>query len=153
MIEITTDINNIVSQIAEAYRAALRNAGKVASGNLVNFTYNIQQDDRYFTVIFNLPEYWKYVENGRKPGAKFPPIDKIEQWIQIKPIVPRAISGKIPTTKQLAFLIARAIHTNGIQPTKALQNTINSPQVQNLEDQLCDLIIAQLETEIDEEEI
>lgn len=152
MIEITTDITNIVSQIAQAYKDALVNAGKVASGNLSNFTYNIEQDDKYFSIVFNLPDYWKYVENGRAAG-KFPPINAIENWITIKPIIPRAISGKVPSTKQLAFLIARGIANNGIKPTKALQNTLNSQLVQQLENSLCDLIIQQIENEIKEEEI
>ena len=153
MIEVTQDITNIVSQIADLYRAALRDAGKVATGNLSNFTFDIQQDDKYFAVIFNLQDYWKYVENGRAAG-KFPNIGAIEQWISVKPIVPRAMSsGKVPSTKQLAFLISRGIAENGIKPTKALQNTIDSPLVTSLEDSLCELIIQQLENEINEEEI
>lgn len=153
MIEVTPDITNIVSQIADLYRAALRDAGKVATGNLSNFTFDVQQDGKYFAIIFNLPDYWKYVENGRAAG-KLPNIAAIERWITVKPIIPKAMSGgKVPSTKQLAFLISRSIAKNGIKPTKALQNTINSPNTQNLEDRLCDLIITQIENEINEEDI
>ena len=152
MIEITTDITNIVSQIAKAYKDTLVNAGKVASGNLSNFTYNIEQDNKYFSIVFNLPDYWKYVENGRAAG-KFPPINAIEKWITVKPIIPKSIDNKVPTTHQLAFMIARGIANKGIKPTRALQNSLNSQSTQQLEDTLCNLIINQLEEEINKEEI
>jgi len=152
MIEVTQEIVEIVNQIAEQYRTTLKNEGKIASGDLVNFTTDIQQEGKWFSIIFNLQDYWKYVENGRQPG-KFPPIDAIARWIEVKPIIPRAINNKVPTTKQLAFLIGRSISENGIQPTKALQTTLESPVVSQLEDTLCDLIIQQIENEIIEEEI
>lgn len=152
MIQITPDIQNVVEQLANAYRNTLRSEGKVATGNLVNFTTSIAQDDKWFSVIFNLPDYWKYVENGRRAG-KQPPLEAILNWIIVKPIVPRAINRRVPTTKQLAFLIARKIGREGIPPTHALNNTINSPQAQSLIDVLCNLLIEQLEKPIDNEEI
>lgn len=152
MIEVTTDIQAIVDQIANAYRNELTNQGKVASGKLRDFKVEIVQDDRWFNIIFNLEHYWKYVENGRSPG-KFPPIDAILNWIKIKPVVPHPIRNRVPTTKQLAFLIARSIAQKGIKPTYALQNTLVSPQVQQLIEQLCNYIINQIEKQIDEDEI
>ena len=51
-------------------------------------------------------EYTGALQFGRKPG-KFPPIDRIEQWIQDK-----RITSDIPT-RSLAFLIARKISEEG----------------------------------------
>lgn len=150
MIEVTPDIQNVVEQLANAYRETLRREGKVASGALVNFTTSITQDDKWFSIVFNLPDYWKYVENGRRAG-KQPPLEAILNWITVKPIVPRPTRGRVPSTKQLAFAIARKIGKEGIAPTHALNDTINSPQSQNLIDTLCDLLIEQLEQEINED--
>jgi hypothetical protein len=45
-----------------------------------------------------LPEYWKYVEDGRKSG-KYPPLETIKKWIEVKPVLPRPLAnGKLPTT-------------------------------------------------------
>ena len=52
-------------------------------------------------------DYTEYLEDGRKPG-KFPPIDKIKQWIVDKPIAYSDIS-----LSSLAFLIARKISKEG----------------------------------------
>ena len=150
MIEVTTDIQTIIDQIANSYRNELTQQGKVASGRLRDFTVEVVQDDKWFNIVFNLEHYWKYVENGRKPG-KFPPINAIMEWIRVKPIVPHPMNNRVPTTKQLAFLIARSIAQNGIKPTHALQNTLANPQVENFIEQLCNYIIDQLEKQIDED--
>lgn len=45
-------------------------------------------------------------------------------WISVKPIIPRPDSdGRIPTPKQLSFLIGRKIMEEGIEPFPALQTT------------------------------
>lgn len=152
MFEVTNDILEIVDKIAQAYKTSLVTAGKVATGQLTNFTYEVEQDDKMFSIVFNLQDYWKYVENGRLAG-KQPPIDAIAKWIIVKPIIPRAVRNKVPSVKQLAFLIARSIGEHGIKPTKALKGTLESSYVQDLEDKLCDLLIEQIEKEINEEEI
>lgn len=149
MIELTDEIQGLVNQIAEAYRTTLRNDGKVATGRLSNFSVDINQDERWFSIVFELEDYWKYVENGRAAG-KFPPIDSIVQWIRVKSIVPKAYGQKVPSTKQLAFMIGRKIANDGIKPTKALQNTLDSELVSDLEDQLCDLILDQIESEVED---
>lgn len=152
MFEVTNDILAIADKIAQAYKTSLITAGKVATGQLTNFTYGVEQDGKMFSIVFNLQDYWKYVENGRLAG-KQPPINAIAKWITVKPIIPRAVRNKVPSVKQLAFLIARSIGKHGIKPTKALQRTLDSSYVQNLEDKLCDLLIEQIEKEIKKEEI
>lgn len=69
-----------------------------------------------FTVSMN--EYGTFVNDGRRPG-KFPPRQKIEDWINKKGIKPKTLkSGKTPTLRQLGFLIGRSIARNGIQPVR-----------------------------------
>ena len=97
----------------------------------------------------NLEEHWKYLENGTR--THFPPINAIEQWITVKRIVPRPYNGKVPTTRQLAFLIARGISKNGTKPTKLLQTTINNSD--DLIAKLIDELVNQLQEEINKEEI
>ena len=71
-----------------------------------------------------MAHYWKYVDNGRKAG-KWPPIDKIIEWIKVKPIIPDNRFGRLPTEKQLAYLIGRKIYEKGIEPKHTLHNSIN----------------------------
>lgn len=76
--------------------------------------------DRAWEVTMTLNDYWKYVEDDTKPH--FPPIDKILEWVQIKPVIPRPdAKGRIPSPKSLAFLISRAISKFGTKGTHDLE--------------------------------
>lgn len=148
--EINDTIKNICSQLLDEYK---KNIGEhIASGNLANTaSYQCKFNGKYFEVYFLLENYWKYLENCTKPH--FPPIDKIEEWIRVKPIVPRAITDKVPTTRQLAYLISRKISINGTKPTKILQKTLNSREdlVEAIAEELSNQIINDLNKEIDNE--
>lgn len=94
-----------------------------ASGKLVqSVKYEMRMGDTSYEVGLWLEDYWKYVEHGRKAG-KFPPLSKIEEWIRVKPVIPRPYNGKLPTEKQLAFLIGRKIAQEGIEPKNVLKRT------------------------------
>ena len=76
--------------------------------------------DQAYEVTMTLNDYWKYVEYDTKPH--FPPVSKILEWVEIKPVIPRPLaSGKIPSPKQLAFLIGRAIYEHGTQGSHDLE--------------------------------
>lgn len=142
--EITDGIKQICGDLLERYKKAIEDNGHVASGALVNTaSYQVMFNGMWLEVSFNLEEHWKYLENGTKPH--FPPIDAIENWIRIKRIVPHSINGKVPSTRQLAFLIARSISVNGTKATKLLQNTIEGA------DDLIELIINELANQLQEE--
>ena len=78
--------------------------------------------DNAYEVTMTLNDYWKYVEDDTKPH--FPPPDAILRWIEVKPVIPRPGSnGKIPTPKQLAYLICRKISIEGTTGTHDLAKT------------------------------
>ena len=148
--EITQDINNICADLLERYKQSLKDNNHIASGNLYNTaTYKTNINGSWFELTFVLDETWRYLENGTKPH--FPPIEAIERWITVKHIIPTTNSGKIPSTKQLAFLIARGISKNGTKPTKLLQQTIDGAD--DLIDLIIDDLTKQLQEEINKEEI
>ena len=87
------------------------------------------------------------MENGTAPH--FPPVSAIENWITVKRIVPNAANNRIPTTKQLAFVIARSISKKGTPATKLLQKTIDSSEdlIELMIEKLTELIEEQLNEE------
>lgn len=143
---ITNNIVKLVDSIADLYTQEIIDSGATASGELQNFTTKMEFNGSHFQVWFNLQEYWKYIEYGTKPH--FPPINKIEQWIRIKPIVPDSRNGKVPTTKQLAFLISRSISQKGTKPKHLLEKTMTSQPVQLLIDQLKYELITQIKQKL-----
>lgn len=146
----TKEIKDICQEIVDVYKNAVKDSGHSASGELAKTArYKIKWDGKWFELSFVLQDYWKYIENGTR--AHFPPSDAIEKWIRAKRIIPSSINGKVPTTKQLAFLIARGISKNGTPATKLLQKSMDS--CDDLINKLVDAIINQIEEQELEEDI
>ena len=140
-IQINEQIRALVETIADIYRSELSKS--TATGNLQNFQTIIDINDTTFQVSFELADYWKYVEYGRRAG-KMPPIDAIEGWVKIKPVVPNAINGKVPSSRQLAFLIARKIGREGIPAKRPLEATLYSDVTEQVIQDIKNEIIRQL---------
>ena len=76
--------------------------------------------DNAYEVTMTLNDYWKYVEDDTRPH--FPPVNKILEWVQIKPVIPRPdANGRIPSPQSLAFLIGRAISKYGTKGSHDLE--------------------------------
>lgn len=146
-----TSIQNITNQFVSELKNALTNTNTNASGKLSNsITGLVKQDGKYINISIQLEDYWKYIEYGTKPH--FPPIDKIRQWIKVKPVLPRAIDGKLPTENQLAYLISRKISKVGTKPQPFLKNTLSSfDLIGKIYNEVTELINKQLIEEIDNE--
>lgn len=109
-------LNDFGQHFVKLYRDNLTLADAVASGDLAkSLKYEVKSGSSFVAVDVSLLDYWYYVEHGRKPG-KFPPLNAIERWIRVRRIVPYANNGKVPTVRQLAYLIARKIARVGTKP-------------------------------------
>lgn len=132
-------MDELIKEILSVYKQ------KVGTSNLADTaTYTVEWKGDLFEVYFNLQDYWKYVENGTRPH--FPPVSAIEKWITAKRIIPRAYNGKVPTTKQLAYVISRSIGQKGTQAKHYLSDTLK--ECDNLISLIAEELSNQLEIEI-----
>lgn len=137
-------IQQLANGIVEQYRKVLADEGINASSTLSNTADVIVELNGDMVVIsLQLEEYWKYVEYGRRPG-KMPPIDNIKEWIKVKPVIPDARTGKIPSAEQLAFLIARKIGREGIPARHPINKTVYT----DITEQIIDAIKAEIVTQL-----
>ena len=127
--EIQDLIEDVASYIKIQYLEAIKNHVRKDSP-LNNITVDVNYQGDYYNILFNVADYWEYFENGRRPG-KMPPPRIIENWIKVKRIIPKPINGKIPTTKQLAFVISRHIGENGVKGKHIFEKVLFSPKVDN----------------------
>ena len=149
--ELTT-IQNIINEFTDTLKSVISSNGSNASGTLSkSITGIVKMNDKYLTVSISLEAYWKYIEYGTNPH--FPPVDKIREWVRVKPVLPRPLaSGKLPTENQLAFLIGRKISKFGTKPKPFLNNTKEEfDLVGKVYNATLELITKQLEQEINEE--
>lgn len=118
-------------------------------------SFVIMQDDLEENYIeFRLDSYWAYIESGRGPG-KMPPLPAIESWLVRKRILPRPIalkSGKqrIPSMKQLSFVIARNIGRKGIPARPFLSKSIDEV-TNDLENDLISALEEDLEATVEDD--
>lgn len=142
-------LNEFGNLLVDTYRDKLTKEKVNASKTLYNsISYIVEGNGTNFVVKLKLEDYYKYVENGRKAG-KFPPINKIEKWVEIKPVIPRPMAnGKLPTTKQLAFLISRKIALEGIKPRPLLQQSIDEV-FDEIKERLEEALIKDIESEFE----
>lgn len=122
-----TELHKVLTEygndVAAHYKDALSNNDHVASKTLINSIKTaVVVGDQAYEVTMTLADYWKYVENDTRPH--FPPPSALMKWIEVKPVIPRPLAnGKLPTTKQLAYLIGRKIATVGTTGTHDLEKS------------------------------
>jgi hypothetical protein len=108
-------------------------ANKIASGSLRNSIEAIATNQGIFVFMNN---YGKWVQSGRQPG-KYVPIAPLEKWVKERGISFKNKSGKLLTTKQMAFAISTNIKNFGI-PTDpswmdvAIDELIDNKQLDEL---------------------
>ena len=115
VMEFSKDIMALVRMVMES------NVGinsKVGVNTLVNSQiYNTlsvratNDGDLIFDIILN--DYLVFIENGRRKGAKMPPVEPIVRW---------ARSKGIPTDNSTIYLIRRAISRDGVKARPIMQH-------------------------------
>ena len=123
-------IQRYAERFIEVYRGRLEDFGYTDGKLYKTLDYSISNEGIDWLVTIHLEEYWKYIEDGRRAGAKMPPVEAIKKWIEYKKILPRPIqlkSGKtvLPSVEQLAFVIARSIGKNGIEARPIARETVD----------------------------
>lgn len=154
-------VNDVLQAWGERIIAALAEAlprNKDTTGHLrdsIKFTFT--RFGMPITFQLTIADYYKYVDAGRIPGAKFPPPNVIRKWIidrrfvlndrtgKIQPLhatmprkgkIPRRTAGQTDLTeakiKSLTFLIGRKIHRYGIKPTPFFTDTVTDQEISDL---------------------
>lgn len=143
-------IKNCAILLLEEYKNKLAEQGVQASGALIQTAkQHISVEGTNFIVYFELQDYWKFTEfgvNGTdvKRGSPFsfrnkmPPVDKILDWLRVKPI--------LPGTKNQAFAIAKSIQKKGIVPRKCL--TAIEVEQQYIVDMIANRIVAIIQNKL-----
>ena len=113
-------------EVRNLYQLNLVHSDRIASGELLNSCeFKLEVNGSIYNVVLSMADYWEYVEEGRSPG-KFPPPNKILEWIMIKPVLPRPDDKIKITPRQLAYLIGRKIANEGYEGSHDLKRANDS---------------------------
>ena len=112
----------------------------------IKFVMNV--NGNFYEIEFNAPAYWEYANGGRRPG-KMPPVNVIADWVRRRNITPYALkNGKLPTTDQLAFMIAKKIGRDGTTGIHFLEKSIDE-QKSYWDDKISEAISNDIIAELD----
>lgn len=104
-------LENYGKNITSAYRS-------LSQYNKVSF--KVVRFGEIATLELNLGEYWKWIENGRKPG-KMPPIDRLIKWVNKK-----GLRSNKRSIRSIAFAIGKLIAKRGLKPKNYLKRSSQS---------------------------
>ena len=116
---ITTAFKIFANEIKVIVRALMEERGvneKINENTLINshLWNELRTENNSFELIeFFINDYVQFVESGRRPGAKMPPISALVPW---------ARERHIPTDNGTLYCIARAIARDGIKPRAFLDD-------------------------------
>ena len=122
--EVLEEEKKWAQQVVTNAKSILTRNRKIASGRLVNSVrYSINSQGK---ISFLYATEGKWVTLGRRKGAKQPPTAPIEAWIKQKGIRGRdPKTGRFISNKSLAYLIARGIKRDGIEPLPFMKLAID----------------------------
>lgn len=123
----TDVLNAILVQLQKPYtsQSGKRFKGLDNKSNLYNSVQVAYTD--YPEIKIESLDYLKYLDRGRRAGAKKIPQQVILKWIKRKGIRPRNAKGqfKSMTLNQLSWVIQRSIFKIGIRPRNIINNAFN----------------------------
>lgn len=100
--------------LVEDLKFQLANLDKFATGDLIEtMYYEVKEADGKAVIKVFARDYFRYVERGRRPGAKMPPEEPIRKWLRVK-LMP----------ERLQFVVRRSIARKGIKGVFILNPTI-----------------------------
>lgn len=110
LIEVRKVLTEYKVRFEELIKRKIMDKDKIASGKLLaSINTTVEIDGNVYTVILNSLNYLQYLETGTKPH--WPPTEPIIQWVRDKRLPTSEYTGdkSLPTEKQLAYLIGRAM--------------------------------------------
>lgn len=149
-----TSLFDVSKQIADLIRQNYLKEGMMPQGKLANFTWTVLYENNMYQLQLSLPKEWYWVEFGRNPSTKMPPVSAIEQWIVARQLVPKAKNGKVPSIKSTAFAIAKKIQREGFyspnhQGKHVIEKSLN--EADPLVEKLCSIITEKMNAQVNKE--
>jgi hypothetical protein len=141
MSEVKKVLDKWAIRTVQNMKRVLSNGNKVNTGRLYNsINYTIDEQKQTFQITYI--GYGKFVDSGRRIGAKQPPLFPIKQWLSNTPHGKSFLarfkgtgiykSNNVKAVNSAAFLVARSISRKGIKPVRFLNQESKIKNVTNV---------------------
>ena len=113
------------TRMEELLKKKIEEKGNIASGNLLASIHTrLEVEGDVYEVWLDTLKYLKFLDTGTKPH--FAPEEPILKWVKEKRLPTRELMGdkKLPTEKQLAYLVRKSISENGTKAYNTFTETL-----------------------------
>ena len=113
------------TRMEELLKKKIEEKGNIASGNLLASIHTrLEVEGDVYEVWLDTLKYLKFLDTGTKPH--FVPEEPILKWIKAKRLPCRELTGdkKLPTEKQLAYLVRKSISEKGTKAYNTFTETL-----------------------------
>lgn len=139
------------------YRTVNGKKRRAVASDTLRKSLAFRYDNRYKRIDFfakgKAEDYAYYVENGRKPNSKKPPVEAILEWMKIKKIRPRNSKGAFVKDANamlsLAKKISWSIGKKGIKPLFYYRDAVDETMV-DFDDRFAELLKQEIIIAIEE---
>jgi hypothetical protein len=101
--ELENNLRQLGERLEYDMKGIIELNGAIATGTLLNdLSVQFEEENDGYRLAISYPFYGRFIDQGRNPSTKLPPLDAIREWTRIKGIPDDAV-----------FPIARSIAENG----------------------------------------
>ena len=101
--ELENNLKKIAETLEYEMKSIIEITGAIATGALLNeLSVQFEEENDGYRLAISYPFYGKFIDKGRGPSTKMPPLDAIKEWTRIKGI-----------PEEAAFPIAMKIKNEG----------------------------------------
>ena len=125
LIEVGKVLSEYKIRFEELIKRKIMDEDMVATGNLLaSISTEVILDGVVYKVVLNSLKYIQYLEYGTRPH--FPPSEPILNWVRAKRLPTAEYTGdkKLPTEKQLTYLVQRKIGLEGTDARPIIATTV-----------------------------
>ncbi len=112
----------ILQEIAEIWKLEFEKQIAVIGLANSNLSKSVEVTTTADSISISLPDYAQYVDSGRKPNSKQPPIRPLINWLKRK-----GITGDL---NSIAFAIAKTIARRGIRARPFIAEASSNAEIQ-----------------------
>jgi hypothetical protein len=101
--ELEANLKKISETLEYEMKSIIETTGAIATGALLNeLSVQFEEENEGYRLAISYPFYGKFIDEGRGPSTRMPPLDAIKEWTRIKGI-----------PEEAAFPIAKKIQREG----------------------------------------
>jgi hypothetical protein len=90
--ELEDNLKKIAETLEYEMKSIIELNGAIATGTLLNdLSVQFEKENKGYRIAVSYPFYGKFINEGRNPSTRMPPLDAIREWTRIKGIPDEAV--------------------------------------------------------------